>query len=146
MGLAEFYRKFVRNFSRIAYLITSLQRKGKKFIWTKKCQSAFEFLKEKLTTTPILRILDPQKQFVVITDASGEGLGGVLMQDEQVIAYESRKLKNYEQNYAPHDLELVAIVHALQMWRHYLIRKHFELRFSHHGLKYIFTQPNLNAR
>ena len=79
MGLAAFYRKFVRNFSRIAYPITSLQRKGNKFVWTEKCQSAFEFLKEKLTIAPILRVLDLQKLFVVITDASGEGLGGVLM-------------------------------------------------------------------
>ena len=107
---------------------------------------AFDLLKEKLTTAPILRVPDPQKQFVVITDASGEGLGGVLMQDDQVVAYESRKLKNYEQNYAPHDLELAAIVHALQMWRHYLIGKPFELKFDHHNLKYIFTQQNLNAR
>ena len=68
------------------------------------------------------------------------------MQEDQVIAYESRKLKIYEQNYAPHNLELAAIVHALQMWRHYLIGKPFELRSNHHGLKYIFTQPNLNAR
>ena len=60
MGLVGFYRKFVRDFSRIAYPITSLQRKGKKFIWTEKCQSAFEFLKEKLTTAPILRVPDPQ--------------------------------------------------------------------------------------
>lgn len=79
MGLAGFYRKFARNFSRIAYPITSLQRKGKKFIWTEKSQSAFEYLKEKLTTTPILKVPDPQKQFVVIIDASGEGLGGLLM-------------------------------------------------------------------
>ena len=62
------------------------------------------------------------------------------MQDEQVIAYESRKLKNYEQKYAPHDLELADIVHALQMWRHYLIGKHFELRFDHHGLN--ISLPN----
>ena len=86
MGLARFYRNFIRNFSKIAYPITSLQRKGRKFVWTEKCQSAFEYLKETLTTTPILRVLDPQKKFVVITDVSGKGVGGVLMQDEQVIA------------------------------------------------------------
>ena len=68
------------------------------------------------------------------------------MQNEQFITYESKKLKNYEQNYAPHDLELAAIVHALQMWRHYLIGKPFELKSDHHSLKYIFTQQNLNAR
>ena len=56
-----------------------------------------------------------------------------------------RKLKNYEWNYAPHDLELATIIDALQMWRHYLIGKPFEPRFGHHGLKYIFTQLNLSA-
>lgn len=83
---------------------------------------------------------------MVITDASGEGLGGLLMQEDQVVANESRKLKTYEQNYTPHDLELAVIVHALQMWRHYLRGKPFELRLDHHGLRYIFTQPNINAR
>lgn len=68
------------------------------------------------------------------------------MQGGQVIAYMSRKLKPYEQNYASHDLELATMVHALQMWRHYLLGKPFELKTDHHGLKYLFTQPNLNAR
>ncbi|XP_059068640.1 uncharacterized protein LOC131859116 [Cryptomeria japonica] len=146
MGLAGYYRKFVMNFSRITHPITSLQRKGKRFEWSEKCQAAFELLKEKLTAVPILKVPDPDDQYLVVTDASREGLGGVLMQRDQVIAYESRKLKNYEQNHAPHDLELAVIVHALQMWRHYLLGKPFELRSDHQGLKYIFTQPNLNAR
>lgn len=88
---------------------------------------------------------NPKGDFVVIIDASGEGLGGVLMQDGQVIAYESRKLKNYEQNNAPHDLELANIIPTLQIWRHYLIGQSFELRLDHHQLKYLFIQPNPNA-
>ena len=78
MGLEGFYRNFVRNFSKIAYVITSLQRKGKKFVWTEKCQSSFEYLKEKLTIAPILKVPNLQKKFVLITDAS-RGVGGVLM-------------------------------------------------------------------
>ena len=73
-------------------------------------------MKKKLTSTPILVILDPNGHFVVTTDASGDGLGGVLMQDGKVVSYESIKLKQHEVNYAPHDLELDVIVHALQMW------------------------------
>lgn len=69
--------------------------------------------------------------FTVITDASGEGVGAVLMQEGQVLAYESRKLKQHELNYALHDLELATIVHALQMWRHYLLGKPFELKIDH---------------
>ena len=68
------------------------------------------------------------------------------MQDNHVVCYESRKLKDHEKNYATHDLELAAIVHDLKMWRHYLMGRRFELRKDHCGLKYLFDQPNMNAR
>ena len=84
--------------------------------------------------------------FVVCTDACKEGLGGVLSQNGFVICYESRKMKEHEKNYATHDLEMAEIVHALRKWRHYLMGRRFELRIDHHGLKYLFDQPTLNAR
>jgi hypothetical protein len=102
-------------------------------------------LKKLLTSAPILKIVDLDKDFVVCTNACIEGLGGVLMQDNHVVCYESRKLKEHEKNYVTHDLELAAIVHALKMWRHYLMGKRFELRTDHNGLKYLFDQPNLNC-
>jgi hypothetical protein len=74
-----------------------------------------------LTTTPIQKVPDMDMDFLVCTDASKEGLGGVLMQDGQVIAYISRKLRRHEENYTIHDLELLAIVYALKVWRHYLV-------------------------
>ena len=146
MGLAGYYRRFVQNFSRIAHPITSLQRKGKKFLWTEKCVEAFQKLKELLTSAPILAVPDPEGEFMVCTDASLEGIGAVLMQNGRVIAYESRKLKDHELNYPMHDLELVAVVHGLVRWRHFLLGHKFELHSDHHTLQYIFTQPNLNAR
>ena len=79
-------------------------------------------------------------------DACNEGFGGVLMQDNHMVCYKSRKLKESEKNYATHDLELVAIVHSLNMWRHYLMGRKFELSADHYGLKYLFDQPTLNAR
>jgi ribonuclease HI len=82
----------------------------------------------------------------VCTYACKEGLGGVLSQNGFVICYESKKLKEHEKNYATHDLELAAIVHALKKWRHYLMGKRFELRTDHNSLKYLFDQPTLNAR
>jgi hypothetical protein len=121
MGLAGYYRWFVEGFSKIANLITELQKKNKKFVWTEKCVEAFRRLKELLTTTPILKVPDMDADFLVCTDASKEGLGGVLMQDGRVIAYISRKLRRHEENYAMHDLELLAIVYALKVWRHYLV-------------------------
>jgi hypothetical protein len=103
-------------------------------------------LKQLLTSAPILRIADPNEDFVVCTDACKEGLGGVLSQNGFVICYESRKLKEHEMNYAIHDLELATIVHALKKWRHYLMGRRFELRTDHNGLKYLFDHPTLNAR
>jgi hypothetical protein len=84
-----------------------------------------------------LKIADPDKDFVVCTDACIEGLGGSFIQDNHVICYESRKLIEHEKNYATHDLELVAILHSLKIWMNYLMGKRFELRTDHNGLKYL---------
>jgi hypothetical protein len=102
-------------------------------------------LKQLLTSAPIPRIVEPNEYFVACTDACKEGLGGVLSQSGFVIFYESKKLKEHERNYANHDLELAAIVHALRKWRHYLMGRRFELRTYHKSLKYLFDQPTLNA-
>eukprot|EP00253_Pinus_taeda_P009984 PITA_09984 len=146
MGLAGYYIRFVEGFSRVAFPITSLQKKGKTFHWTPNCQKSFEQLKHLLTTAPILRIADPDKDYVVCTDASKEGVGGVLMQEGKVVAYESRKLKEHEQKYYAYDLELTAVIHALKMWRHYLVGRKFLLLTDHHSLTNYFSQPTLNAR
>lgn len=146
MGLAGYYRRFVEGFSRVAYPITSLQKKGKVFKWTADCQRSFEQLKHLLTTAPVLCVADPEKEYVVCTDASKEGVGGILMQEGKVIAYESRKLKEHEQKYSAYDLELTAVIHALKMWRHYLVGRKFLLMTDHHSLTSYFIQPTLNAR
>lgn len=135
-----------KGFSRITHPITSLQRKGKKFVWSEQCEIAFQTLKVRLTSAPILVVHDPSRDFVVCTDASLEGIGVVLIQEGHVIAYESRKLKDHELNYPTHDLELAIVVHALTRWRHFLLGHRFELHMDHRSLQYIFTQPNLNAR
>ena len=81
MGLARYYRWFVEGFSKLENLVMELQMKNKKFVWTEKCAEAFRRLKELLTTTPILKVPNMDAEFLVCTDASKEGLGGVLMQD-----------------------------------------------------------------
>jgi hypothetical protein len=138
MGLAGYYIRFIVGFSKIAHPITSLQKKGVKFQWTLECERSFQQLKQLLTSAPIIRIVDPNEYFNVCTDACKEGLGGFLSQNGYVVCYESRKLKEHERHYATHDLELAAIVHALNKWRHYLMGKMFELRIDHNGLKYLF--------
>ena len=146
MGLAGYYRRFIGNFSCIAYPITSMQQKGKKFEWTKECEASFEQLKQLLTHAPMLKIVDPNKDFVVCIDSCKRGLGGVLMQEGWVVCYESQKLNEHEQNYPTHDLELAVIIHALNMWRHYLMGRRFTLMSDHNGLRYLFDQLNLYAR
>jgi hypothetical protein len=145
MGLTSYYKRFITGFSKIAHPITSLQNKGIKFEWTSECEDKFNLLKELLTSEHVLKIVDPYESFVVCTNPCKEGLGRFLMKNEHVIGYEFKRLKEHERKYSTHDLELVVIVHALNMWRHYLMGKRFELRTDHNGMKYLFEQPTLNA-
>ncbi|WVZ84130.1 hypothetical protein U9M48_031191 [Paspalum notatum var. saurae] len=115
LGLVGYYRRFIESFSRIAKPMTSLLEKGVPFIWTKERQAAFDELKKRLTTAPVLTLPDLTKSFTVYCDASKEGLGCVLMQEGKVIAYASRQLRRHEVNYPTHDLELAAVVHALKI-------------------------------
>jgi hypothetical protein len=146
LGLAGYYQRFIPDFSRIVKPITELLKKEAKFVWGQKCEDAFHTLRQHLTTTSVLAQPDSSKPFDVYCDASGTGLGCVLMQDNQVIAYASRALRPHEQNYLTHDLELAAMVHALKMWRHYLMGIHCNIFTDHKSLKYIFTQADLNMR
>ncbi|WVZ80997.1 hypothetical protein U9M48_028425 [Paspalum notatum var. saurae] len=146
LGLAGYYRRYIENFSKVAKPMTSLLEKDATFKWTEARQKAFDELKKRLTTAPILVLPDPAKKFTVYCDASKEGLGCVLMQEGKVIAYASRQLRKHEVNYPTHDLELAAVVHALKIWRHYLFGTKCEFYTDHKSLKYIFTQNELNMR
>ncbi|KAL4012228.1 hypothetical protein IC575_029324 [Cucumis melo] len=117
LGLAGYYRRFVEDFSRIASPLTQLTRKGTPFVWSPACESSFQELKQKLVTAPVLTVPDGSGSFVIYSDASKKGLGCVLMQQGKVVAYASRQLKNHEQNYPTHDLELVVVF--AKIWRHY---------------------------
>ncbi|GJS44220.1 putative reverse transcriptase domain-containing protein [Tanacetum coccineum] len=107
--------------------MTKLTQKKVKFDWGDKQEAAFQLLKEKLCNAPIIALPEGSEDFVVYCDASIKGLGAVLMQREKVIAYASRQLKIYEQNYTTHDMELGAVVFALKLWRHYLQCRWLEL-------------------
>jgi hypothetical protein len=115
LGLAGYCHRFIPNFSRIAKPMTELLKKGIKFSWDQKYEDAFHTLKAHLTTAPVLAQPDVSKPFDIYCDASGIGLGCVLMQDNRVIAYASRALRTHEQNYPTHDLELAAVIHALKI-------------------------------
>jgi hypothetical protein len=146
LGLARYYQRFVKGLSKITKPITKLHGKDKKFKWTPACEASFQELKKRLTTAPVLVMPDMEKLFSIYCDASGQGLGCVLMQDGHVVAYVSRQLRKHEEHYPTHDLELTIVVHALKILRHYLMGKRCELYMDHKSLKYIFTQPDLNLR
>ncbi|WVZ76552.1 hypothetical protein U9M48_024517 [Paspalum notatum var. saurae] len=146
LGLAGYYRRFIKDFSKIAKPMTALTQKNAKFAWSPKCEEAFGTLKKLLTSAPVLAQPDITKPFDVYCDASGSGLGCVLMQEGRVIAYASCQLRKHEVNYPTHDLELLAVVYALKKWRHYLLGNTCHVYADHKSLKYIFTQPELNMR
>ena len=112
--------RFIEDFSRLAAPMTRLTRKEVKFDWEDQCEEAFQELKRRLTTAPILIVPDRGQGYTMYCDASRAGLGCVLMQSGRVVAYCSRQLKNHEQNYPTHDMELAAVVFALKIWRQYL--------------------------
>jgi hypothetical protein len=146
LGLAGYYRRFIPDFSKITKPMTEFLKKGVKFSWNEKCEEAFHTLRAHLTTAPVLAQPDNSKPFDIYCDASGIGLGCVLMQNNRVIAYASRALRTDEQNYPTYDLELAAVIHALKIWRHYLMGTKCNIYIDHKSLKYIFTQADLNMR
>jgi len=146
LGMVGYYRSFIPDFTRVAKPIMTLLKNQTKFVWSSECEQAFQTLKRLLTTAPVLAQSDIEKPFDAYCDASGIGIGYVLMQEGRVIAYASRQLKPHEENYPTHDLELAAVVHALKIWRHYLLGNTCHLYTNHKSLKYIFTQAELNMR
>ncbi|GKB30067.1 putative reverse transcriptase domain-containing protein [Tanacetum coccineum] len=137
LGLAGYYRRFIEGFSLIAKPLTKLTQKNKKYEWGEEEEEAFQMLKQKLCSAPILALPDGTEDFVVYCDASLKGYGAVLMQREKVIAYASRQLKTHEENYMTHDLELGAVVFALRLWRHYLYGTKCVVYTDHKSLQYI---------
>ena len=115
LGLVGYYRRFIEDFSRLAVPMTRLTRKEVRFDWDDRCEEAFQELKRRLTTAPILIIPDKGHGYTVYCDASRAGLGCVLMQSGRVVTYGSRQLKNHEQNYPTHNMELAAVVFALKI-------------------------------
>jgi ribonuclease HI len=144
--MAGYYRRFIEGFSMISKPVIELLEKSKIFKWTPRREASFQEFKKRLTTTPVLTMHDMEKPFSIYCDASGQGLGCVLMQDGHIVVYASGQLRKHEEKYPTHDLELAAVVHALKIWRHYIIDKRCEVYSDHKSLKYIFTQLDLNLR
>ena len=144
LGLCSYYRRFIKGFSKIAKPLNELLKKNKRFEWKERQQKAFEKLKEKLIEHPILTYPDYKKGFILITDASGEGLGAVLAQlneegKETVVAYASRSLKEAEKNYPITEQECLAIVWGVEYFHKYLRDRKFIIVTDHSALKTLKT-------
>jgi hypothetical protein len=139
LGLAGYYRRFIEEFSKISKPIIELLAKDNTFEWMPRHETSFQELKKRLTTASVLTMPNMEKLFSIYCDTSSQGLGCVLMQDGHVVAYTSQKLRKHEEKYLTHDLELAVVVHALKIWRHYIIDKRCKVYSDHKSLKYIFT-------
>ena len=144
-GLAQFYRRFVRNFSSLAAPLTDLL-KLPKFDWSIQADRAFQQLKVALISSPVLRLPDFDKLFDVATDASGVGIGAVLSQELHPVSFFSEKLSEAKGRYSNYDRELYAIVQSLKFWRHYLLHREFTLYSDHDALRFLHSQKKLSAR
>ena len=151
LGTAGYYRKFIRSFSEISTPLNTLTKDDVKFEWKEPQQVAFDKLKQSIKTGPVLALPDPNLPFVVHTDASGFAVGAVLSQKQadgqmRPIAFLSKKMLDAETRYPVHEQELLAIVHALKSWRHYLYGRKFTVFTDHRSLQHFKTQPMLSGR
>ena len=149
LGLANYYRRFVKDFAKLAKPLNNLTRKEEKWMWGEEQQRAFEQLKTVFTNRPLLVAPDLDKEFRVEADASNFATGGVLSircEDNKwrPVAYISKSLNETERNYEIHDKEMLAIIRCLEAWRHFLegSRSKFEVWTDHKNLEYFMRTKN----
>lgn len=146
LGLANYYRRFIAGYSKLANPLTDLLKKDRRWQWTDDCARAFQTLKEAVASAPVLQLPDFHSPFEVHTDASDRAIGGVLMQGKHPVAFESRKLKDCEQRYTTHEKEMTAVVHCLVVWRHYLLGSKFTIVTDNVANTYFKTQRMLSPK
>jgi len=153
LGLANYYRRFVKDFAKVVLPMNQLRRKNKKWKWGKEEQAVFEQLKAVFTTRPVLATPDLDREFRVEADALNFAMGGVLSvkcEDNlwQLVTFISKALNETERNYEIHDKEMLGVIRCLEAWRHFLegARVKFEIWTDHKNLEYFMSSQNLNCR
>ncbi|UYV61477.1 hypothetical protein LAZ67_1004996, partial [Cordylochernes scorpioides] len=144
MGLANYYRKFVKDFSKISFPLVRLTRKNQPFIWNEEVEESFAKLKMALSTKPVLAIYNPDYPSKVYTDASKYGIGAILTQigpdnEEHVIAYYSKTLQPHQENYSAYEMECLAVIQATDHFHVYIENQPFEIITDHAALQWLFT-------
>jgi hypothetical protein len=139
LGLTGYYRKFVKNYGKIATPLTALLKKNS-FTWTPAAAQDFQTLKMAMCTTPVLTLPDFTKTFVLECDASGKGIGVVLMQEGRPLAFTSKQLSERNLGKSIYEKEMLAILHVVDLWRPYLLGQHFQIKTDHQSLKYFLEQ------
>ena len=150
LGMANYYRRFVKDYSHLARPLVELTRKTQKFVWTDKCQAAFETIQKRMTSPPILSHPLHEGMYILDTDASDVAIGAVLSQiqdgTEKVIAYGSKSLSRTQRNYCVTDRELYAVRYFTEFYRCYLLGRKFLVRTDHQALRWLFSLKNPSSR
>lgn len=150
LGMASYFRKFIRNFAKKAAPLHQLCRKDVEFIWNEMCQEAFEALKNALITAPVLAYPDYSKTFYISVDASNFAVGAYISNEppnnDRPIEFFSKALSTTQQNYSTTHKELLAIILAIERFQHYIWGKHFVMHTDHQALTYLFSQNKVGSR
>jgi hypothetical protein len=147
LELASYYRKFIKNFAKIAAPLTNLLKKfAITYEWEGACDEAFETLKGILVKAPLLKLPDFDKDFEIYSDASDFVIEGVLVQEGRPVAFENKKLSETERKWPAHEKEMWAIIHCLKTWGHYIGSKDVVVWIDNVTLKYFATQPKLSSQ
>jgi hypothetical protein len=147
LGLTSYYRKFIKNFAKIVMLLTNLLKKSSgTYDWDGVCGEGFETLKGILVKAPMLKLLDFDKDFEICSDAFDFAIGGILVQDGRLVAFESKKLNKMERRWPTHEKEMWAVIHCFKTWGHYIGSKDVVVWTDNVSLKYFAIQPKLSLK